>query len=420
MAYTDMDFLYTLGGYATLFGVGYAIYHVSTQKNRKRTAQAKPAKSSQQDHRKEDRKKKQRMGSFFAEEPSSRRQKPKATSPTAEPKSWAEVARSNSIADDGMDNDEFARQFAKAREGTKITNRNESGKPREKSVKQSRANQMEGLGVEKASSPSPTTGTDADSGHASAGSPAAAADIAGVADMLEPARAGPSILRLTSTGDNNHNKQTTRAVKPTQPVETKKQRQNRKKAEAAKAARQDAEKDRKVLEEKQRRTARISEGRPAKDGSQFTKYNGDKSAWNQGAPNGLSSQAAAPAALYAPLDTFEKEVGGPAGKHMATPHSENDWISSLPSEEEQLEMLKTEAGDWNTVKTKSSKKAHRKASSVETTEESADCRPAASFKAVFSGGTERTKDTANKNLGAFSALTTGDEAAGDAEEEWDV
>ena len=419
---SNLNYLYTIGGYATLIGVGYVVYHVSTQKGRKRVNPTKSTKPSQSEPRKEDRKKKQRMESFASDsqESSSRPQIAKAKSAAAEPDSWASSVQTFDTSDDGVDNREFAKQFAKAREGAKLAKNTETGKQREKSVKQSRASQMGGLPNVQMSPPSSTTGADADDDQSPVASPVAApADAAGVADMLEPATPGPSILRLIDTGSKTQKPQVAKAPQPT---ETKKQRQNKKKAEAAKAVREEDEKERKVMEEKQRRAARVAEGRAAKDGSQFMAVNGNTSAWKQGVPNGNSSKAPDSSALYQPLDTFEK---APAATKANTASqeakkeapAEGKWMSSLPSEEEQIEMLKEEADEWNTVTTKSSKK---KGPSTESGDEPTQGRLAAQPKQAVTGSSKSTQAASSKTYGSFSALSTKDEPAETAEEEWDV
>jgi hypothetical protein len=386
MADSGMSYLYTIGGYATLFGVGYAIYHVSTQKTKKRvsTTQTKVVKTAQAEPRKEDKKKKQRMESF-ASEIQEAKQAAKATAREKVPSETTTRPSNASARDnsDDVDNREFARQLAKAKEGTTFANKSDGGKQREKSVKQSRANQMAGANEDKTSTPSSTTGADADDDQSPVVSPEAGpVDVSGVADMLEPARAGPSVIRLTDTTEK---KQKPKSNKPAEPVETKKQRQNRQKAEAAKAAREEAEKERKALEEKQRRQARVAEGRAAKDGSQFmAAVNGNKSAWKQGAPNGTTAQSEE--VLHQPLDTFEQvpsKKQAPSKKQENETNSkpaEGNWASSLPSEEEQLEMLKDEADEWSTVKTKSSKKPAKKSSSVDSGDEPTQSRPSAAVK----------------------------------------
>ncbi|KAL6910660.1 hypothetical protein GGI43DRAFT_390739, partial [Trichoderma evansii] len=361
----DASMLYTIGAYATLIGLGYAVYHISTQKDKQKggVTITKPTKVSQQPPaRKEDRKKKQRMESYVTESKSSKPEVQKEKAPDANQRLNNDAEKQEELS-----NREFARQLSKAKEGAKFDNKKEATKQREKTVKQSKANKSKAAPAPEAVISAPSSnGADADDDE----SPVVLSpetrpvDVSGVSDMLEPtSTTGPSVLRLTDTESKKQNK---KAAKNPEPAETKKQRQNKKKAEAAKVAREEAEKERKVLEEKQRRTARIAEGRAAKDGSEFmAAVNGKKSAWD--GTNGTNGAAAkkGDAAVYAPLDTFEKSTPAPAAKKETANQLESSWISALPSEEEQMEMLKEESDEWNTVKTKSSKKS-KKAPSVES------------------------------------------------------
>lgn len=408
----DMSYIYTIGGYAALIGIGYVVYQVSTQKNRKRAgaASTKSVKSAQSEPRKEDRKKKQRLETFASEvqESSKKAAKAKASSPTLETATPVAKPQDNS-PDDNLDNLKFARQLSKAKEGAKFSTKADGGKQREKSVKQSRAKLID-LNDEKESAPSSTTGGDADDDQSPISSPEVGPVVTGdVSDMLEPAQARPSVLRITDAAPKQ---QKQKVVKAPEHVETKKQRQNRKKAEAAKAAREEAEKERKVLEEKQRRTARIAEGRAAKDGSQFTAAKVGKSAWTEGAPSGTNS--AAPAAktngFHQPLDTFEPSTTAATSKP-----AEDNWVSDLPSEEKQMEMIKSDEDEWSTVKTKSSKKAAKNDSSVDSGDEPS--RPSAQPKQV-SAINKAAKPS--QSFGSFSALSTKNDQADEeeVEEEW--
>ncbi|KAM5381088.1 hypothetical protein ACJZ2D_003203 [Fusarium nematophilum] len=416
----NMSYLYTIGGYATLFGLGYVVYQMSTNKARKqaRAAPVKISKSSQAEPRKEDRKKKQRMETFASEAQESSKKVPetKADAKEADPSAWLSNAQDK---DDEVDNREFARQLAKAKEGTKFAAKADGGKQREKSVKQSQANKMAGATEEKESAPSSTTGADADDDRSPITSPEVGPSIAvagDVSDMLEAGPSGPRILRLTDTEPKKQNK---KAAKAATPVETKKQRQNRKKAEAAKVAREEAEKERKVLEEKQRRAARIAEGRAAKDGSQFMAAQNTKSSWNQGAPKASEATRAPQTNGFQPLDTYEQPPASVSQPAAASKSADDTWIESLPSEEEQIEMLKDNDDEWSTVKTKSSKKAGKNAPSVESGDEPST-RPAPQPKQPV-GNTKTSKPT--QSFGSFSALTTKDDGADEEEEEeeeWDV
>jgi hypothetical protein len=260
------------------------------------------------------------------------------------------------------------------------------------------------------------TGAEADDDQSPAESPEThPVDASGVADMLEPATAGPSVLRITDMDKMKQQKPKT--VKAPEQTETKKQRQNRKKAEAAKEAREEAEKERKVLQEKQRRTARIAEGRSAKDGSQFKPAANGTNSWAKGAPNGTNGGSVGRdgSILHQPLDTFDKPAAPAASvKGPAPAKTETSWTSSLPSEEEQLEMLKDEADEWNTVPAKSSRKGKK---SVESGDETPK-QPAVQVKQAAPALKTAPKTGSSQSFGAFSALT--DDAAEEVEEEWDV
>ncbi|KAF4493942.1 hypothetical protein FAGAP_9926 [Fusarium agapanthi] len=406
-----MGYLYTTAGYALLCAVAYALYQLSRgQKAGNQTrAQIKPAKSSQTETRKEDRKKKQRQEAF-ASEAQEASKKPKAESETS---AWTSSAKDK---DDKVDNREFARQLAKAKEGTKFAAKSDAGKQREKSVKQSRANKVASAAEEKESAPSSTTGADGDDDQSPVTSPEVgpAVAVAGdVSDMLETAPARPTVLRLTDTEPKKQNKKTPKVEAP---VETKKQRQNRKKAEAAKAAREESEKERKVLEEKQRRAARIAEGRAAKDGSQFTAAQSKSSAWKEGAPKAPEAAPAQTNGFHQPLDTYEE---APASAVNAPKSTDRKWMESLPSEEEQIQLLQND-DDWSTVKTKS-KKGAKNSTSAGSGDEAA-ARPVVQPKQPT--GPNKASQT-SQSFGSFSALTTKGDAAEEEEEEedeeeWDV
>ncbi|EPE02278.1 hypothetical protein F503_08590 [Ophiostoma piceae UAMH 11346] len=255
---------------------------------------------------------------------------------------------SPSSDDDRASDLEFARQLANVKQGTKFVGKAKD-ESRQKTVKQSRADEA------RISAPSSTAGIDADDDRSSAApSPALGPTEAGnVDDMLETTAPGPTILRLTGTEEKAPAKSQKPKATP-EPAESKKQRQNRQKADLAKAQREVAEAERKVKLEKQRRIAREAEGRAAKDGSAFMAAQAVKNnAWTE-------SNGTAPAAVQ-PLDTFVAKPTPAAEPKAAAPKSvsasfdkNEEWMSSLPSEEEQIQMLREEES-WSTVKTKARK-----------------------------------------------------------------
>jgi len=199
------------------------------------------------------------------------------------------------------------------------------------------------------STASSTGGMDADDDLSSNNSPSfdptptfKSADSRDVSDMLEAPAAGPSVLRLTDPNQQALQKKPQQAKNP-QTQETKRQRQNRQKKEANKLARERTEKDRRVLLEQQLRTARVAEGRPAKNGTAAAKAP-ITNAWTTPIqPTSIHdpSSAIAPTTYAAPLlDTFDKETSAIKA-----------WERDLPSEEDQMRMIKEMNGEggWKTV-----------------------------------------------------------------------
>lgn len=273
-----------------------------------------------------------------------------------EPVEPAPVISYDNIADDKVDDKEFARQFSNAKAGTSMAPKNESAS-RQKSVKLSKAMTSDDDATMR--KPNGDHVSDGDDDLSSAASPEFNATVLGSrdpSDMLENTTTGPSVLRLTPSSKPTKPKP---APKQATPEPTKKQRQNAAKAQQAKLQREEDEKERRVLLEKQRRTAREAEGRAAKDGSStiYTPPPSKTSAWD-------NSQHASPQAL---LDTLASPIGDNSGKDSRKEsRKENlpataskpqaplaEW-SDLPSEEEQMRMLSEDSG-WNEVKAKKSK-----------------------------------------------------------------
>ncbi|AEO65887.1 b5d85ed7-8809-43aa-a163-e24042ff1042 [Thermothielavioides terrestris] len=342
----------------------------------------------------------------------------------------------NYSSDDGVDNREFARQLASVKQGTNLNALKKSDEKRQKSVKQSRAQVIEETPNDsKVSAPSSTAGVDADDDESSVASPEFKAVNAGdVSDMLEPKAAGPSVLRLTDTDKVKPKKE--KKAKAPEKVETKKQRQNRQKAEAAKALREETEKQRKIDMEAQRRQARIAEGRPAKDGSAFMAAQKQQSAWD--GVNGSSSSNATTGGFLPvqPLDTFDTssytDVSVPKSATPVQSNPADSWIATLPSEEEQMEMLRDEEA-WNTVTTKKPSKKKREAaaeSPIDSEPTVVQPQPTTKPRAASngSGAAAPAGPAANKTTGktakpfsqqsSFAALSTNDNET--EENEWEV
>ncbi|KAK3394782.1 hypothetical protein B0H63DRAFT_57803 [Podospora didyma] len=432
----------TLGGWALILCVAgyYAFYNSGGQRNLREKARAASQRQKLEDRqtqpRKDSKAKRQRVEAFSKDVDDSvkaaqPKQRPaKAPAPAAAPAPSKASKATEHSSDDDLDNREFARQLASIKQGTNLNAPKKSDEKRQKSVKQSRARMIEEKSDNhKVSAPSSTAGVDGDDDESSIASPEVkAADAGDVSDMLEPQTSTPQVLRLTGT---DKVKQKEKKAKAPEVVETKKQRQNRLKAEAAKAERAEAEKERQVALEAQRRLARISEGRAAKDGSTSMASYAAQSAWN-GNSNGSISKSES--ATFQPLDTFvldtsaPKEVPAPAptpAPKAATAATslpkDGSWMSSLPSEEEQLKMLRED--DWSTVKTKKSAKPKKKDSAAaESTNESEPtvqkATPVASPPVVAktNGNGKPAKPFSQQS--SFAALSSNDEL--EVENEWDV
>jgi len=428
--------LSTLGGYTVIFGLVATVVFLElrrrpaakTKQQRLRPERHQPAPKKES---KETKPKRQRIEDTQRESYAS---KVKAQ-PPAKP-----YKPSDSSDEDDVDNREFARQLSNVKQGTKFTAKS-TDETRQKSVKQSRAQEkeVEPANGAKASAPSSTAGIDGDDDQSSAASPSlGAVEAGGVSDMLEKPAPGPSVLRLTDTEDKKPRKE--KKQKASEPAESKKQRQNRKKAEAAKAEREEAEKERQVKMEAQRRLARQSEGRAAKDGSAFVAAQAKSSVWT-GTANGANGTANGQSGTNGflpvqPLDTGETNtVAASKPKAKSKPsapfNKAEEWMTSLPSEEEQMELLLKEEEEWNTVTAKP-RKSKKKDNAAESHDENTPSETAAVPGAVApepakkpQPPTSSTKNTkpAFKQQSSFAALGKDNGAADqeeEEEEEWDV
>lgn len=421
----DPSYLTTIGGWAAILTIGGFIYYQSQQKARKPAAGKASAQSGKQTT---DYEKNVASAATATKKKAEKALKPKSkpAAPTTDtPAAISSAVKYDPEAEAAADkalNNEFARQYATAKSGTKFEAAKKDEK-RQKSIKQSRAREIDAAQAQtKTSAPSSTTG-DADDDLSEANSPVVpAADSRDVSDMLEQTAPGPSVLRLT---DTDTVKQKQKKEKKLEVVETKKQRQNRKKAEAAKAQRAQDELERKKLEEAQRRQSRIAEGRAAKDGSAFMAATKDN-AWNPKPTNGDAS------ATVQPLDTYEQKPAAAAPKPAAAvtapaaaapaKQTSGTWMSSMPSEEEQLKMIQDEEA-WNEVtsKKKKSKQPVADSPAVSTPAENgvSTSASAAAPKAPVNGKQSKPLLSSNSSFAALTPdETTNDES--EVEEEWEV
>ncbi|KAH0538636.1 hypothetical protein FGG08_004773 [Glutinoglossum americanum] len=276
--------------------------------------------------------------------------------------------------DEDLDNKEFAKMLSELKSNKPVKDLAKK-RVREEETKVNGAirgrthlsiTEPAGSAPRNASTTSSTTGADADDDLSPVASPfmearpvGEAYEDAGLSDMLEAPPSGPSVLRLTEPT------QPARTQRPKQQVsqiqETKKQRQNRKKNEAKKAEREEAENERRILLEKQRRTAREAEGRPAKNGMGngmgFASKSLVTSVWASSGElvNGRpESEASLETGDILYLDTFESNQNSRAGGSSLAVAAKgtplDNWERDLPSEEEQLRIInEMNDGGWNTV-----------------------------------------------------------------------
>ncbi len=241
-----------------------------------------------------------------------------------------------------------------------------------------------------------------------------------VSDMLETPTAGPSIIRIT--GEQKAKKFHEPHEAP--PQESKKQRQNRKKVEDKKMAREEGERERKVLEEKQRRTARESRSEPAKNGLGVAMAPSNN-AWSAAVPTAKTlvtngSGTSRPTSYLQDtqlLDTFDHDGVSTTSSNEPTTNTTSPETapSTLdqdhPSEETQIQMLNEMNGDagWNEVTIKG-KKGKRKTQAPDILAESSgketNLHGTASASDLMNGGLKTTTSAPKKNsaFNGYAAL----------------
>ncbi|KAI9862490.1 MAG: hypothetical protein M1813_004341 [Trichoglossum hirsutum] len=339
--------------------------------------------------------------------------------------------------DGDMDNKEFAKMLSElksnrpVKDPTKKRSREDGTKANDTlrgGVHLSVAEPV-GSAPRNSSTTSSTTGADADDDLSPVASPfmkpksaGETYEDAGLSDMLETPRSGPSVLRLTESA------QPARTQKPKQQAsqvqETKKQRQNRMKNEARKAEREEAEKERRALLENQRRTVREAEGRQAKNGMGVVSKTPVTSAWagSRGSVNGgpePEGPLKAEGVVY--LDTFE----GNQNAHTSDSSSAKDWERDLPPEEEQMRLI-NEMGDggWNTVSgTKKGKKKGAISSDHTSNESSGPERQVESTESTRSMRGPSASKSGNSDVWGYGNVAPRivvKEDGADADDDWAV
>lgn len=277
----------------------------------------------------------------------------------------------DTVVQDEVDNKEFARQFANVKKGTDLSSSGKNSSKKAKPAKKKAVNSYESSSSEVPGSrmstrTSSTTGADADDDLSPVSSPIinpAVSASGDVSDMLEAPAPGASVLRVTGDVQNEQAKK--KKQESFKQVETKKQRQQRAKNENKRAMVEEAEKQRRVLLEKQLHAARESERREAVKSSAkpqppatnvWTKNNSTPTNGVHKAPATATAAAAASTRL---LDTFDP-TPNPTTSESAKLTQENirpsrpdyhgNWTDALPSEEEQMRILGASTEDeWTTV-----------------------------------------------------------------------
>lgn len=354
----------TVVGWTLVLGAaGY--YYV----NNKSKAKAKPQNAVKQvnkvvEDRKEPKSKKSKKdaglsGSEQNNKSTAKSEKKKTPAPQkVEPKqdTVKPVADDSDDDNDAENNRKFALQFAKTQAGTQLSGKSTTTANRQKSVKQSRAQEKE---IKDSGN---VTAGDADDDQSFTDSPqvgptnVTSSVASGISDMLEPAAPGPSVLKVTEPTNPKPAKKEKAKAAP-QPAETKKQRQNRAKIEAAKLVREEEEKERKVKEEKQRRTAREAEGRAAKDGSQFMASQAANSAWTGSSANN-GSKTSVHTGKFDLLDTSDdkpnNKTAAPAENFSESEVVGSQW-QGYADDDEHVKTAIEDSREWEQVSSKKKK-----------------------------------------------------------------
>jgi len=346
----DQNYYTVLGWIVTIAGGGAAYYYYTNNNGRQREFRGRSIRNNLS-----------RAAEVAAPvtEPIQRKinkSRPKPTNRASDSETRDSAAQASKPAYEEREEKEdmsWAHALAEKKQGTTLAPPARAS-TRQKTVKQTNANnRAAALSAESSS-------VDADDDFSPAVSPALnGEDPSGrdVSDMLEPAAAGPAVLKINEATNPKKQKPKQQPKKVEQ--ETKKQRQNRQKVEEKKAARAAEEAARKQLEEKQRRAAREARGEPAKNGL------GIASAPASNAWKATNSTTPAPATNGQLLDTFNNddttatESTAPTSLSTSPVHpatTDKWWREPMPSEQEQARMLlEQDENSWTTVPSKGKK-----------------------------------------------------------------
>lgn len=343
----------------------------------------------------------------------SKKRKIAAPQPSRTPKAYSsgsvEDSKQNiavaTSTEDVISNTNFAREMAIARAGTQFAGSIKPGNSKEHRVqKQENLRPSNGTNSPSMSTgASSTTGADADddlspvtSPRVAAASKAETSKSLDVSDMLEPAAAGPSVLRLTEPANPPSQAKSKKVVKAFEPAETKKQRQNRMKREAKRAIMEEAERERRKLLEKQIRGARMAEGTSTQLKTSSFKPPAENPWFSDAHKGGSENTNAPPLGSQPLLDTFDPKLDnvssttpeartapvafltnqnlpatrqtsrgaeiesvaeGPANASALSKNHDKDWVKDLPLEEEQMRLIQDAEESWTTVSKRDKKKA---------------------------------------------------------------
>ena len=302
-----------------------------------------------------------------AKKPKRQPKKPKENNEKEKEKQELRVNTSAAEPENDVDNVQFAKEFSKVQTGSALAGPGKDSKKAQKKAKTQRIKQGDSKGMAVSTSASSTAGAEADDDMSPVDdAPVAPVTAGDVSDMLEEPAPAASVLRVTDTEQKQ--KQQKKEKKEPKPAETKKQRQARLKREKQRAMVQEAEKERRELQEKQLHTAREHERREAAKKSAPA-----PDAWNKSLSETTNGVKPATSTL---LDTFSETP--------STQAKTENWAQDLPSEEEQMRMLNTinSESEWTTVPSKKEKKAKQANKSGDNMSEVSEAPSASSAKST--------------------------------------
>lgn len=181
-----MATLSTLSGWAVIvlvIGGYYYFYTNRPNKNRRVQAFKPPIKAIDTRHEKEPRGKKARKESNLSSHDQAEKKKLQQPAKANREEQIHASSRATGVTDredkDEMDNREFARQLSSVKAGTVMTNKSQTTAPKQKSVKQSKAQEKPPMEAssDNATAPSSATGGDADDDQSPLNSPELSATI---------------------------------------------------------------------------------------------------------------------------------------------------------------------------------------------------------------------------------------------------